>query len=337
MAGFFLGLDIGGTNVRIASYDVSTFHVFTTEQDSFKRVGDARTEVDHNVCRPVERLVREKSKKGGRLAGIGLSLAALFDRISGDITMWPNNGTWNGFPLKRYLTDKFRVPILLEDDANAAAVGEHQMGAGRGHRDLAYITISTGIGCGLILRDSLYIGSNGWAGEIGHIGVAEDGQECSCGMRGCLQSIASAPAIVRTFNGPGRTDGHEGPEALDLRDVVSVAAHGNAKAVDVLLQAGAYVGKMIAGLVMTLDLSLIILGGGATGAGDLLSEPVRDSVRRCLGVHQRDVKIVRCHLGDSSGTIGALNLIHQYVNNKAVPVWGGIIGGGASIADRRCD
>ena len=314
MDSFFVGLDVGGTSVRIASYDDSVNSIPDVKKVTFKRLGDARQEVDKNICELISAIVNEKSQENKRLRGIGLSLAALFDRISGEISMWPNNKVWDGFPLNEYLMEKFKVPVLMEDDANSAALGEHFAGAGKGYCNLAYITVSTGVGCGLILNNSLYTGSNGWAGEIGHIKVAEDGLLCRCGNNGCLQSLVSGPSLLEKINRIKISKGWEGFDTLDLKDVVNLACQGDKDAYGIFYEAGVHIGRMITNIVMLLDISLVILGGGVTGAGDLLLKPINKTLNDCLKHFKRNVEIKKSELGDSNGAIGALSLIYRQFN-----------------------
>jgi glucokinase len=312
---FYLGLDIGGTNVRIVSYDDDTRQISNIKKYAFKKTGDPKDEIDHNIIELVRTVIGEESRPDKELRGIGLSLAALFDRKNGDITVWPNNRSWNSFPIKNYLMEKLNVPVLIEDDANSAALGEHLAGAGKGQNNLAYITISTGIGCGLILNNSLYIGANGWAGEIGHIRVIDDGPECSCGMRGCLQSVASGPAILKRFITLKRHQNSILSPEFDLKDVVNLAKEGDRDSIAAFAETAAYIGKVMAELVMILDIPLIIVGGGVSMAGDILLKPIKEILNNYLEQFNHNIRVVGSQLGDNCGVIGALSLIYRHLNH----------------------
>jgi glucokinase len=314
--GFFIGMDIGGTHVRIVSCDEAGNEISAVKKVPFVKYGNAETEVVENLCKLIEAAICEKSMENKQLKGIGIALAALFSRKNGDITVWPNNKTWDGFPVKDYLTKRFNVPVLLEDDANSAALGEHFAGAGRGYDNFAYITVSTGIGCGLILNGSLYIGSTGWAGEIGHIKVVEDGPECSCGEKGCLQSVASGPALLRKFKGTQTFKDCSNAEALDLKEVARFAKMGLSDASGLFAEAGEHIGKMAASLVMVLDLQAIILGGGVMEAGDVLLESINTTLNVYLKSFKRDIKVIKSQMGDNNGPIGALNLIIRFADEN---------------------
>lgn len=314
MNSFLLGIDVGGTNIRIASFDASVNRISDIKKFVLKRTGDPVTEINDNLCKPIIQAIEEKQREGKELKGIGLSVASLFERESGKITIWPNNRVWDGFPLKEYLTLKFNVPVVMEDDANSAALGEHLMGAGRGYRNFAYITIGTGVGCGLILNDSLYIGSNGWAGEIGHIRITEKGPECVCGMKGCLQSLISGPALLKKFNEVKCPQNFKTGKPFSLEEIVGMAERGDSDAKGLFSQAGVHIGNVITGLVMLLDISTIILGGGVANSGDLLLKPASNTVNTCLKKFNRDINIKKAQLGEKSGAIGALGLIYENIN-----------------------
>lgn len=313
MGSFYIGVDVGGTHVRIVSCDETLGNISSVDKSMFVKSGKPEPEIKDNICSLIEAVIKKKEMENKKLKGIGLSLAALFNRKTGDIAIWPNNKVWNGFPIRKYLEERFKVPVVLEDDANSAALGEHSFGAGKGYRNLAYITISTGIGCGLILDNSLYTGANGWAGEIGHIKVIDGGPECSCGMKGCLQSVASGPAILRRYIGK---KAFEGDAEHDLRTVVELARQGDQDARDCFSAAGEYVGKMIAGLVMLLDLPVIVLGGGVTEAGDILFEPLNNTLKAQLRMFKRVVDVKPSGLKDDNAVIGALSLIYRHVSER---------------------
>ncbi len=316
-----MGIDVGGTNIRTAIYDETSNKITDIRKVAFLKSGNPKTEVDNNLCNVITTIIEEKAKENKMLGGIGLSVASLFDRLTGCITIWPNNKTWDQFPLKEYLLRIFDVPILMEDDANSAAFGEHSLGAGRGYNNLAYITIGTGIGCGLVLNNTLYIGSNGWAGEIGHVIVIDDGPVCKCGMRGCLQSVASGPAILRNYNGMIRNNSSVTDAALGLGDVVNLAKKGDWLAIKAFSQAAEYIGRMAASLVMLLDVSIIVLGGGVSQVGDILIKPVSETLNTLISNFNRNVVIENSYLRDNSGVYGALALIYKLINNnKTIPV-----------------
>ncbi len=311
---FFIGIDIGGTHVRIATYDETLGYISDIKKVKFKKSGICELEISENICDLITSAINEMKQENKVLKGIGISLAALFERTTGNIVKWPNNMTWNGFELKKYLQSKFNVPVILEDDANSAALGEKLEGAGKGHDNLAYITISTGVGCGLILNNTLITGANGWAGEIGHIKVAEEGPECNCGNKGCLQALVSGPALLKRFKELKKGCGDT--ELIQLPEVAVLAGKGDADAIEVFSYAGMHIGKVIANIVMFLDVSAFVIGGGVAEAGNILLDSVRETAAHQLKYFNREVKIEKSGLADINGVIGALGIIYRHINNR---------------------
>lgn len=316
MGGFYLGMDVGASNVRVILFDEKNRLMSEIKKKVFERSNDARLEVESNICKPVEDFIRQKGFDPKQLRAIGLSTAAIFDRKSGNIIIWPNNRVWDGFSLRDYLIERFDAPVVIEDDANAAALGEHLAGAGKGCSSFAYITISTGVGGGLVLNDSLYIGSSGWAAEMGHIRINENNNVCKCGMTGCLQTLVSGPAILKRYIDIKTNHGCHHYKDIDLKDVADLAYKGDETAQEVFRQAGVHIGNMLVNIVMLLDIPLIVLGGGVVNAGDILLEPIKNTVDMHLGKLKRGVLIKQAQLGTGSGAIGALNLAYRHINNN---------------------
>ncbi len=334
MNNFFIGIDIGGTHIRIATYDEALGSMSDIKKVKFKKSGICELEVIENICELITSTVEEKKYENKELRGIGLSLAALFERSTGNIVIWPNNKVWNGFELKNYLHTRFNVPIIMEDDANSAAYGEKLEGAGKGHDNLAYISIGTGVGCGLILNNTLITGENGWAGEIGHIKVLDDGPECKCGRKGCLQSLVSGPALLKRFK-EVRKNSCRDAELTQLSEVSTLANNGDLDAIEVFSQAGMYIGREISNIVMMLDISVFVIGGGVAEVGNILLEPVRKTVGQHLNCFKREIKIEKSTLVDINGVIGALGLIYKYVYNRELNL-GFINNNEKGIAENDC-
>ncbi|MGE5632556.1 MAG: ROK family protein [Caulobacteraceae bacterium] len=313
MSNFFIGLDIGGTNIRIASLDIEHKKVGNIQKVPFVELKTAQEEVETNICEHIKDYMKKNGLEPRELKGIGISCAPVFDRESGEIIIWPNNQLWNNFPLRKYLIEVFNVPVLMEDDANSAAIGEHYFGAGRGYGSSAYITVSTGIGCGLIINGNLYIGENGWAGEIGHIKVSENARLCRCGMSGCLQAIASGPALLDKSRQLAAENSYDPNYLLDLDKVVELAHKGIVWAQDVFDEAGTHLGNAIANIMMLLDIPLIVIGGGVAKAGDLIIEPIRKTLYPYCDRLNRKIEIRMAEHSESNGLLGALSLIFNHV------------------------
>jgi glucokinase len=311
MKPFYIGIDMGGTNIRAVVGDgiAGGFQDFVSQP--VKKQETAELEMEQNIIKLINDICKKHKKTNNKLAGIGIAMAALFDRNTGDITKWPNNNKWSGFQIKRVLENHYHVPVVLEDDANAAAVGEQAVGAGTGAKDLAYITVSTGIGCGIIINDLLVTGNHGWAGELGHIKVSDEDIICTCGAKGCLQAVASGSAILKKFLNSEIYKKRYNDKQIDLKEVSVLAQEEVADARDVFCQAGFYIGRAIANIAMLLDIPLFILGGGVMEAGSVIWNPIQREVQNSLE-NKRSISIVSSHLGDMNGAVGALALIKNY-------------------------
>jgi glucokinase len=232
----------------------------------------------------------------------------------------PNLPCWEGFELKGRLEKYFGAPAAIDNDANAAALGELRFGAGRGHRHVFYITASTGIGAGLILDGSIYRGADFGAGEFGHIVLARNGPRCNCGGRGCLEALASGTAIAKRARreakkaplSPLGRMAAEKKEGLSARDVVSAARKGDPRAGEIFHDAAVCLGLGITSIIHLLNPEIIIIGGGLSRAGKLLFDPVRHTVaERAQETLARNMRIVPARLGEKSVVYGALGLADQ--------------------------
>lgn len=307
----YVGIDLGGTNVRIAAVEKGERQLLAYRKMAFQKAETGEMEVFLNIIRLVDEVCAECEEKGGAATGIGIALAASFDRQTGIITKWPNNQKWNGFPLKKALEEKFNIPIILEDDANAAAIGEQIAGAGVGYSSMVYATISTGIGCGIIMNNHLLTGNDGWAGELGHIRATHEKVRCTCGAYGCLQAVASGPAILKRY----KECSGKGGQKFDLEKVVQFAKEGDAVAIKAFQEAGTYIGDAIANIAILLDIPLFVLGGGVMNAGDFIMSPIKKAVNMSLQDKRRVILAVSKN-SDCNGLYGVLSLTEVSVNKK---------------------
>jgi len=308
----YIAVDLGGTQIRAARY----------------RAGDltreARTALPTRASEGLEAVldrikiaIRRVWPPSGVVEAIGMAAPGPLDSRSGIVYFAPNLPGWENVPVRDWLRETFGVPAFVGNDANLAALGEHRFGAGRGVDDLIYLTISTGIGGGIILDGRLFEGARGLGGEIGHIGVEANGPPCLCGSRGCLETLASGPAIARAARAAiaaGRSSVLKDRVGGDLaritaRDVSQAAQEGDELARQVLRRAGFYIGVALVSLMYLFNPSLFLIGGSVTGAGDLLFGPIRETVHaRAPEIYRRDVPIRPAVLGDDVGLAGALAL-----------------------------
>lgn len=221
----------------------------------------------------------------------------------------PNLKGWRDVPLRGMLEERLGRPVVLENDANAAAVGEWWCGAGRGSRHLVYVTVSTGVGGGLVLDGRLYRGATDTAGEIGHVLVDPEGPVCSCGRRGHLEGIASGPAIARWVQErirEGRPSVLATGRPFSAREVAEAAEAGDALAREAFERAGRYLGWTVAGLLNLVNPEVVVIGGGVARAGRWLFDPLREAAREASFERPwQAARIVPAALGDRAGLVGA--------------------------------
>jgi glucokinase len=247
------------------------------------------------------------------LHSISIAAAGAIDTDNGIITVSPNLPDWVDIPLRDITQAAYGISIFLLNDANAAALGEHRLGAGKGSANLIYITVSTGIGGGIIIDNKLYSGTSGSAGEIGHMTIDVNGPVCNCGSTGCLETLASGTAVAREAinrikNGEksSLTETIKEIENITTKDVGQAATDGDALALAIIDRASYYLGVGLANLVNILNPDIIIVGGGLSKLGDLLLEPAREVVQeRAFQLPAQAVRIVPSQFGDDAGIIGA--------------------------------
>ena len=244
---------------------------------------------------------------------VGVSAPGPIDYASGVVTNPPNLPGWRDVPLAAILQRELKARCLLENDANAAAVAEHRWGAGRGSRHMLFLTLSSGIGGGIIIDGALYRGASGSAGEMGHMSIDKRGPVCSCGRRGCLEAHASGLAIAKraeeaAAKAPGSTLARlvrEDPP-LTAKKVHEAASGGDAASRRIVARAGHYLGVGIASLVNIFNPQVIVLGGSLTKMGGLYLGPMGETVRdECFPQPFEDVRIVVGRFVDEAPAMGA--------------------------------
>lgn len=255
----------------------------------------------------------------GDLAAVGICSPGPCDIDAGVIRWGPNLPGWRDVPICRYLEERLGVPARLENDANAAAVGEHVYGAGRGCRHLIYITVSTGIGGGLIIDGRLYRGATGVAGELGHMTIEPDGPVCGCGNRGCLEALASGTAIaargeelVAQGGSPLLVRLAQEQGELTAAIVGQAAEAGDSACRDIIQRAGYYLGVGLASYVNIFNPEVIIIGGGLAKMGELLLGPARAEMEaRAMPEALKAVQLKPAELGDYVGVMGMVALLRE--------------------------
>jgi glucokinase len=301
MASVVIAADLGGTNLRSAAVNESGEILYRTNAPT------PRPGTPAAVADLIGRLAEDcRANAGAEAASFGIAVPAILEASCGHIFISPNLPLLNGSCFGDLIAARTGLKISVENDANAAAIGEHWLGASRGTANSLCVTLGTGVGGGLILEGQLYRGSIGTAGEIGHICVEKDGLPCGCGSRGCLEQYASATAIARMARerGVSLPEGSSGSAA-----VYEAAKAGNADAADVFRIAAEYLGLALAGLVNVLNPEAIVIGGGAAAAWDLFSGPLTAELEsRAFGPPTEGLRVVRAMLGDDAGLLGAARI-----------------------------
>lgn len=302
-----LAIDIGGTKLAAGIVEADGRILFRGEVPTVAAEGPER------VLDRTAQLTRDLLGKAGLPAAaihrIGIGCAGPVDRQAGLILNPPNLPGWVRVPLVEFFEKTLGRPAVLENDANAAALGEYCYGAGRGTESLVYLTISTGIGGGIILGGKIWHGLKDGAGEVGHMTLVPDGPACGCGNRGCLEALASGPSIARRAREAlvtGRVSGLREIPDTTAADVVRLARAGDPVAMEVWDATVKYLGLGVAAIVTILAPERVVLGGGVTAAGDFLFESLRREVRqRVRLVAVESIPILPAALGRNVGILGA--------------------------------
>lgn len=310
-----IAIDIGASRMRAASYTFNNTEPILYNQISTRSEGLA---IEDRLVNLIDSVWPEDYQ----VHSIAAACPGPMDPINGIIISPPNIPEWRYYPLHEFLTNKYDLPVALNNDANLAALGEWSFGAGKGFSDLIYLTISTGIGGGIILNDRLFMGSSGFAGEIGHITLLHNGPLCSCGKTGHLEAIASGPSIVRWVKSKLEDESlkeHFPDGELTARHISDAAEEGNQLAIAAYERAGKYIGLAIANLLHIFDIPTFIIGGGVSKAGDLLFSPIRQSVEDSVisDIYLEGLKILPAALGDDSGIKGALVLSREIADQSS--------------------
>ena len=306
-----VGIDIGGTKVLGAVVDpagtVIAVERRPTEGHDVRLVED--TIVD---------LVTDFSRRYD-VAAVGIGAAGFVD-VTRTVVMFSPHLDWRREPLRARVATRVHLPVVVDNDANTAALAECRFGAGRGHRFVLCVTLGTGIGGALVLDNRVYRGANGMAGEFGHMQVVPDGHWCECGNRGCWEQYASGNALVRDARELVRSSS---PMARHLRDLVDgdadrlegpqitqAAREGDPLSIELLADVGRWLGVGLAGMAAAFDPGCIIIGGGLSEAGDLLIGPTRQAFSRSLTGrgHREEPVIAQAELGPNAGFIGAADM-----------------------------
>lgn len=307
-----IGIDVGGTKVLGGVVDEAGKVLTTARKDTPRQGGSALTQTIADVAKE---LLQQYS-----VASVGVSAAGFVSSDRKTMLATPNIADWNGVDLDNQLTKLIGLPVVIENDANAAAWGEAKFGAGKNQDHMMMLTVGTGIGGGIVVNGALYRGAFGIAAEFGHMRVVPEGHICGCGARGCFEQYASGNALLRhareainaspevARNLLSRGDGTVA--GLTGQSITDAARDGDPVALAAFNTTGQWLGAGIASLAVLLDPACVVIGGGVIDAGEILLKPTRESVERNMpfaGKHPYP-QIIAAQLGNEAGLVGVADL-----------------------------
>jgi glucokinase len=304
-----VGVDIGGTKI-LAGVATDQGKLLAREY-----VATSAEEGPQAVIGRIVAAIKAVSHGVEGLGGIGIAVAGLVESGEGVVVTSPNLPGWSHVPLGSIVGKELGLPAYLINDANAAALGEHRFGAGRGVSNLVYVSVGTGIGGGIVIGGRLYTGGLGTAGEIGHMTIETRGPVCQCGNRGCWETLASGTAVAREARKRLQAGARpslrelagENPENITAQAVFLAAQRGDRVARGIIVRAGTYLGVGLASMVNIFGPELIVIGGGMAQMGDMLLKPaLKEMKRRAFETPAQAVRVVPAQLGEDAGVLGAV-------------------------------
>ena len=307
-----LSVDLGGTKILAALVE--------SDEVSFKDntptgASEGPEVVIDRLCAAISRVLEKSGRDQAGVSGISVAAAGGIDVANGIVTLSPSLPGWHNIPLVAEIRKRFsQTPVYIIHDANASALGELTYGAGRGTKNMIFLTVSTGIGGGIIIDGKEYHGADGAAGEIGHMTIDVSGPKCTCGNTGCLEVLASGTAMARYAIEKLRegktsqlTSLAKGKfEDITAREIEQAARNGDELANQVIERAAKYLGIGLANVVNIFNPEAVVIGGGISNLGELILAPARRVVKeRAFPISAQTARIVRAELGEESGIIGA--------------------------------
>jgi len=320
---FAIGVDLGGTNLRIAGVDDNG--KLLEKLTLGTEVSRGRDLVIRDMCDAIDQL-RAKYTDSAELCGTGIGVPGFIDMETGMVMRSPNLADWTNFPVREVIEKRLGTHVILENDANVAAMGEKWLGAGREVEHMAMYTLGTGVGGGLVFNGRLWHGMTGMAGELGHFNIYPDGNPCGCGSRGCLEQYASATAVVRMAREAiARKEASEelvrlqhDPVQFTARSIYNLAVQGDASAKKIFEMVGRALGIGIGAMVNALNLPMYVIGGGVASAWDAFASTMFEEMKFRSSIysltspdqkeHAKSTIVTRALLGSDAGLYGAARL-----------------------------
>jgi glucokinase len=310
-----IAVDFGGTHIRAAFFPSEG--IKATQHIKINTLAEEGPTV---VIDRIESAIREVAPTHREGLRIAIAAPGPLDPFQGIILSTPNLPGWDHVPLANEISTRLTCPVIINNDANLAALGEWKHGAGRGVDDLIYLTISTGIGGGVITQGRMLMGAFGLAGELGHMRVEQDGPLCGCGQRGHIEAIASGLSIARIVRDRLKAgeasilhDVIENLDHLSAEDIGRASQEGDALAISAIENAGNAIGSHIASLLHAFNPARIIIGGGLSQLGDQLFKSIRQTLLEQImhPAYLQNLEVVPAELGDDAGLIGAMVFARQ--------------------------
>ena len=309
-----IGIDVGGTNVKVALVTDEGQIIYSDSVPTRAEMGYEYTV--NNIKQAIYDLMKETNTQTQDIEGIGFGFPGQVDYKTGVVKLLPNIPGWVNIPIAQIMEDEFHIPTRIDNDARCAALGELFTGAGKGCENIVCVTVGTGVGSGIIINGKVVRGASNAAGEIGHIKLEmKDGLICGCGDTGCMEAYVSAPSIVAMaedyIKGGKSTKFREmaNPE-ISAYIVAEAAKAGDKVAQRIFKIMGEYLGIGLSSVVNLLNPEKIIIGGGVADAGDIFLNPVRETIKsRAMEISGNAVQVVPAELGNRAGVIGASLLI----------------------------
>ena len=312
-----IGIDVGGTNVKIALVDDNGKIIYSNSVPTYAKMGYEYTV--NNIKQAIKDLMKETNTTPSDIEGIGFDFPGQVDCKTGVVKLAPNIPGWVNVPIAQMIEDEFHIPTRIDNDVRCAALGELKFGAGRGCENFICITVGTGIGSGIVINGKVVRGATNAAGELGHIKLQMNGGPiCGCGDTGCLEAFASGPAIVamsQEYIKGGKSTKFREMAAVEGGEitpymVAKAAEEGDPVAKRIFEIVGEYIGIGLTSVINLLNPERVIIGGGVAESGELLLGPIRKTIKeRAMVVAGNAVEIVPAQLGNSAGVIGASMLI----------------------------
>ena len=303
---FSIGVDLGGTNLRIAAVDE---HGTLVEKITLgTKVSLGRDHVIADMCDAIQQ-TSEKYKASANLLGVGIGVPGIMDKQTGMMRESPNLPGWADYPVRAEIERRLGTRVILENDANAAAFGEKWLGAGRHVSDLAMLTLGTGVGGGIVMDGEIWHGMSGMAGEFGHMTVEPAGPQCGCGNRGCLEQYASATAVMRMAreaiaagDAPGLARAASSDVEFSAKEIYNLAIQGDEQARKIFRRVGRALGISLATMINGLNLEMYVIGGGVSSAWEAFSPSIFEELRQRSMVYAATAPVDPLHM--ASGASG---------------------------------